>query len=142
MHWNSSLLPAGNPFVALRKDFERQLGLENSPSFAAMSVKEFGDRWVVAIDVPGLSERDLNITFHDGLLIIEGERKAVPVEGGKQLFSDRSFTTFRRVLKVREAIQQDAIAASLSDGVLTLVLHRLPEATPAKIAIRTQTPVR
>ena len=136
MHWNTSLLPAGSPFVALRKDFERQLGLESSPAFAGMTVTEYPDQWTVSVDVPGVAETDISITFHDGSLIVEGERKARPVEGAKELFSDRSFSRFRRVLKVREAIDQNNIDASLAEGVLTLVLHRSPETAPAKIAIR------
>lgn len=140
MHWNTSLLPAGSPFVALRKDFERQLGVESSPAFAAMSVTEYVDRWMVSVDVPGLTEQDVDVTYHDGSLIIEGERKLRAAEGGKELFNDRSFNKFRRVLKVRESIDQNAIEASLNDGVLTLILHRTAEAVPAKIAIRTVAP--
>jgi HSP20 family protein len=137
MPWNTSLLPAGSPFVALRKDFERQLGLETSPAFAGMTVTEHADRWTVSVDVPGVAESDISITFHDGSLIVEGERKAQLTEGAKELFSDRSFSKFRRVLKVREAVDQNNIDASLVDGVLTLVLHRTPETVPAKIVIRT-----
>lgn len=136
MHWNTALLPAGSPFVALRRDFERQLGLDNSPAFAAMTVNEQSDRWIVSVDVPGLTEADINVTFIDGSLVIEGERKPQCVAGAKELFSDRSFSKFRRVLKVKEAVNQDAIEAELSEGVLTLTLHRSPEATPKKIVIR------
>jgi len=136
MHWNTSLLPAGNPFVALRKDFERQMGLESSPAFAAMGVTEYADRWLVHVDVPGLAEEDISVTYNDGSLIIEGERKTQPSEGGKVLFNDRSFSRFKRVLKVREAIDQSRTDALLNDGVLTLVLHRSPEATPTKITVR------
>lgn len=136
MHWNTSTLPAGNPFVALRKDFERQLGLESSPAFAAMSVTEHSDRWVINVDVPGMIEDDIHVTYNDGALIIEGERKLKPAEGAKELFSDRSFSRFRRVLKVRETIDLNKIDAALNDGVLTLVLHRSPETTPAKIVVR------
>lgn len=136
MYWNSALLPAGSTFVALRKDFERQLGLDSAPVFAAMTVTEHVNRWVVAVDVPGLTESEINITFMDGSLIIEGERKPRTADGAKELFSDRAFSKFRRVLKVREAVDQDAIEADLSDGVLTLTLNRTPEASPKKIAIR------
>lgn len=136
MHWSTAQLPSESPFVALRRNFERQLGLENAPAFAAMSVREYPDRWVVAVDVPGVTESDVNVTFVDGSLIIEGERKPQATEGATELFNDRSFRKFRRVLKVKEAINQDAIEADLSAGVLTLTLHRTPEATPKKIAIR------
>lgn len=136
MHWNTSLLPAGSPFVALRKDFEHQLGLTNSPALAAMTVTEHGDRWIVSVDVPGLTESEIDVTFNDSSLIIEGERKSQPAEGAREIFSDRAFSKFRRVLKVREVIDQSRIDASLSDGVLTLVLHRPAESATNKITIR------
>ena len=136
MLWNTSILPAGSPFVALRKDFERQLGVEQSPTLAAMTVTEHSDRWTVSIDLPGLQVEDINITFNEGSLIIEGERQAPSADGAKELYSDRSFSKFRRVLKVREAIDQNAVEASLENGILTLTLHRKPEAVPQKIAIR------
>ena len=109
MLWNTSILPAGSPFVALRKDFERQLGVEQSPTLAAMTVTEHSDRWTVSIDLPGLQVEDINITFNEGSLIIEGERQAPSADGAKELYSDRSFSKFRRVLKVREAIDQNAV---------------------------------
>lgn len=139
MHWNTSLLPAGSPFVALRKDFERQLGLNSSPAFAAMTVTEHGDRWVVSVDVPGLNESDINVTFTDSSLIIEGERKSAALDGAKEIFSDRAFSTFRRVLKVQEAIDQSKIEACLADGVLTLTLYRPVESSTNKITIRSTT---
>ena len=139
MHWNTSLLPAGSPFVALRKNFEHQLGLNNSPTFAAMTVTEHPDRWIVSVDVPGVSESDIDVTFSESSLIIEGERKAQSFEGAKELFNDRAFSRFRRVLKVREAIDQNRIEASLADGVLTLTLHRSAETAPNKITIRSAT---
>lgn len=136
MLWNTSILPAGSPFVALRKDFEHQLGLNTSPAFAAMTVTEFGDHWKVSVDVPGLVESDIEVTFSDSSLIIEGERKPQCPEGAREVYSDRAFSKFRRVLKVREAIDQSRIDASLTDGVLTLVLYRPAESATNKITIR------
>jgi HSP20 family protein len=138
VHWNTSLLPAGSPFVALRKDFERQLGLNPEPAFAAMSVLEHADRWVLSLDLPGVNLEDIHVTWNDGCLVIEGERKAARTEGAKELFNDRSFAGFRRVLKVRDAVDVAGIDASLDNGVLTLIIPRKPEAVPAKIAVRTR----
>ena len=57
-----------------------------------MTVAEQSDRWTVSVNVPGLAESDISITFHDSSLIVEGERKAKPAEGVKELFNDRSFS--------------------------------------------------
>ncbi|MEY2727279.1 MAG: Spore protein [Planctomycetota bacterium] len=140
MNWNTLLHPAGSPFVALRRDFERQLGLENPPSYAGMTVLEFEDRWTVSVDLPGLSEADIQVTWQDGSLVIEGERAGLAVEGSRELFNDRSAGKFRRVLKVREGVDPGSIEAELQHGVLTLTLRRTAEAGSRRIPIRGRTP--
>ncbi|MEY3175168.1 MAG: Spore protein [Planctomycetota bacterium] len=136
MNWNTLLHPAGSPFVALRRDFERQLGLDSQPAYAGMTVLEFEDRWTVALDLPGVSESDIQVTWQDGSLVIEGERAGLVVEGGRELFNDRSSGKFRRVLKVRDGVDPGSIEAELQQGVLTLTLRRTPEAGTRRIPIR------
>lgn len=136
MHWDNSLIQ-GNPFAALRRDFERKIGLDNCASYAGMSVAEFNDRWVIEVDVPGVKESELDITLEDGVLVISGDRNVAIPEDARELFSDRQAGKFRRVLKIREGVDRSAIEADLKDGVLTLTLKRLPESSPMKINVRT-----
>lgn len=135
MHWNTSLMP-GNPFVALRRDFERKLGLDSVAGFGEMSVVEFADRWVISVDVPGVRESELDLTFEDDTLVIAGERKLTLTDDAKEIFNDRHSGKFRRVLRIREGIDRNSIDAELRDGVLTLTLKRLPESSPMKISVR------
>jgi HSP20 family protein len=136
MQWNSLLNPASSPFVALRRDVERHLGMDSEPTYAGLSVVEFEDRWTVAVDVPGLSEGDVNITVQDGLLVIEGERQLNAPESGRIVFNDRSAGKFRRTLRLREGVDVNSIDAALQLGVLTLTLQKTAEAGAKKIAIR------
>ncbi|MFO0979600.1 MAG: Hsp20/alpha crystallin family protein [Planctomycetaceae bacterium] len=138
MNWNTLLHPAGSPFVALRRDFERQLGLDSHPAYAGMSVLEFEDRWEIRVDVPGLKESDISITMADGGLVVEGERVELKPEGAAELFNDRAKGKFRRVLKVRDQVDASNIDAELNDGVLLVTLRRNPEAGTRKIAIRSK----
>ncbi|MFN9719776.1 MAG: Hsp20/alpha crystallin family protein [Planctomycetota bacterium] len=135
MHWNTSLLP-GNPFVTLRRDFERKLGLDPVAGYGEMSIVEFPDRWVICVDVPGVRQSDLEVTFEEDTLVIAGERTLSTPEEAKENFNDRHAGKFRRVLRIREGIDRNSIDAELRDGVLTLTLKRLPEASPIKISVR------
>lgn len=137
MHWNTTLLPTATPFVALRRDFERKLGLDADSVFAGMSVSESPSGFTVQVDVPGIPESDISVTLQDDHLIIEGERKRNLPADAKELFSDRTFRKFRRVLRLQEPVDKNAIEAELSHGVLTLQLRRIPEVQPQKITIRT-----
>ena len=136
MHWNTSIRTAPSPFAALRRDFERNPGLDSASSFGAMTVLESADRWTVEVDVPGALLADMEITLTDGSLVIEGHRKPRTDDGVKEVFNDRVFSKFRRELKVREGIDQSRIEADLRDGVLTLTLFRSAESSPQKINIR------
>ena len=140
MHWNTSLLSASNPFLALRRDFERKVGLEGDSGLAGLTVVEAPEYFSVQLDVPGMSESDINVSLHDDHLIIEGERKARTLSEGKEIYNDRVFRSFRRVLRLQEPVDRNAIEAELSNGVLTLKLRRVPEVQPQKIAIRTVQP--
>lgn len=136
MKCSTSPFGTANPFAMLRRDFERQLGMDTPPCLAGMSVHEYADRWVVSVDVPGLTENEIHVTFEDGTLVVEGERKAPSPEASRELFNDRAFTSFRRVLRVREPVAADSIDAELKNGVLTLTVRRAPEVAPARISIR------
>ena len=129
-------MTAANPSAALRRDFDRNLGLNTESSCGAMTVLESRDRWTLAVDVPGAALEDLDITLTDGLLVVEGQRKSRSDDGAKEVFNDRTFAKFRRELRIREGVDQNRIEADLKDGVLTLNLYRSPECSPQKISIR------
>lgn len=136
MHWNTAFLTAPNPYAALRRDFDRNVGVNTESSFGAMTVLESRDCWTVAVDVPGAALEDIDVTLTDGLLVIEGQRKSRSDDSSKEVFNDRTFAKFRRELRVREGVDQNRIEADLKDGVLTLHLYRSPESGPQKISIR------
>jgi HSP20 family protein len=135
MQWNTLLRPAGSPFVALRRDFERQLGQENVPSYAGMTVLEYDDRYTVSVDLPGLSESEIAVSIQDGVLVVEGERGSFGAEGAREVFNDRTIGKFRRMLKIREGVDVSSIEADLQQGVLTLTLKRSVE-VGRKIVVR------
>lgn len=135
MQWNTMLRPAGNPFVALRRDMERQLGQESVPSYSGMTVLEYDDRYTVSVDLPGLAESEIAVSIQDGVLVIEGERPAFGTEGAREVFNDRTIGKFRRMLKIREGVDVSSIEADLQQGVLTLTLKRVAE-VGRKIVVR------
>jgi len=135
MQWNTLLRPAGSPYVALRRDLERQLGQESVPSYSGMTVLEYDDRYTVLVDLPGLSESAISVSVQDGVLVIEGERPQFSAEGAREVFSDRTSGKFRRVLKIRDGVDASTIDADLQHGVLTLTLKRSAE-VGRKIVVR------
>jgi HSP20 family protein len=78
------------------------------------------DGATVVADMPGVDERDLDLTFERGTLTITGKR-------------DQRIQRF--AVDLGDTIDPDRIEAALDKGVLTVVAHKRPEAKPRKIAI-------
>ena len=100
-----------------------------------------GDMVTVTMDVPGLKPSELDIELVGDRLTVRGER-AFPRDGagngdGRPAWwrLERGFGPFERILQVPEGLDPERIVASLTDGVLSLVIP-IPEARKAhRIAI-------
>lgn len=92
----------------------------------------------VKAEMPGLDEKDLNITLADNLLTIEGEKKDEKSEGDKNRsywYCERSFGSFTRTLTLPEGIKRDDVKATYKNGVLEIVLQKSEETQPKKITV-------
>jgi len=76
----------------------------------------------------------VDVTVHNGLLFIRGERK--PEEGRRCLYNGRSYGRFERVITLPEAVKTDDVVAKLTAGVLCIDLPKCPEARPKKITLQ------
>jgi HSP20 family protein len=133
-----------DPFFGLVREGFPQLGavfgsdggfLPRSATPTPITLWEDDDRYYVEVDVPGVSESDVNVTVHDRLLQIRAERKSDPER--KYLFNGRHFGTFERVVKLPDKVAGAEVKASLSNGVLRIELTKSSESKPRRIAIQT-----
>jgi HSP20 family protein len=97
---------------------DRRLGRARSGVPVAMWPDD--DHIDVEAELPGMTDRDLDITVHNGLLFIRGERE--PAEDHNDLHGDR----FERAITLPEAVDADGVQAELKDGVLCLTLPKSP----------------
>ncbi len=95
---------------------------------------EDDDHIFIEAELPGVSNQDVDITIHHGMLSIRGERK--PEEGRRYLYNGRPYGRFERVMTLPEAVQSRDVQATMKDGILSLILPKSPEAKPKKITIR------
>ena len=96
-----------------------------------LDVRESEDGFRVAVELPGVEQKDIEVTLEDGVLTIKGERKDERDEeeaGSRHVESLRG--SFRRSLRVPEEVDQEAVKASYRNGVLELTLPKVPEAKP------------
>lgn len=126
-----------DPFAAIRHDFERNLGLPRHNRVGAATVLRDDDHFEVRLDVPGLTEDQIDVRFEDGTLIIESRESAESDEGLKVLYDDRPTREFRRIFRLEDSVDPEHIDAELDSGVLTLRLRKREELKPRRIAVRT-----
>jgi HSP20 family protein len=102
----------------------------------ALDVHEDKDSFVVRTELPGLKREDIEVSLHDGALLISGERKAeVKQEGVEVHRQERYYGKFQRALTLPTPVAADKITAQYKDGVLTVMLPKVEEAKPKKIDV-------
>jgi HSP20 family protein len=109
----------------------RQLGGRLAEWVAPASEASSDDKvYRIAVELPGVKEKDIDITVDDGLVTIKGEKKESREEKGETwYFSERQYGSFSRSFRLPAEADPDKIEADLKDGVLTLSVAKVaPEA--------------
>jgi HSP20 family protein len=98
----------------------------------AVDIYETEDGLTLVADVPGLSEKSLNISIDQGILTIEGEATA-----GMGEFQYREFAMsgYWRQFQLPETLDAEKAHAEVKHGVLTLHLPKAEAAKPKRISI-------
>lgn len=83
----------------------------------------------VSAELPGLDEKDIQVSLKDEVLTIKGEKKHEEEKKNKDYYRvERSFGTFERSIRVPEGINADNIKASFKKGVLKVSLPKSEKA--------------
>lgn len=83
----------------------------------------------VTAELPGLSEKDVEVTFADNTLTISGEKKEEKeVKEENYHRRERSFGSFRRAFTLPAEVDEAKIAATFKDGVMTIDLPKSQQA--------------
>ena len=79
----------------------------------------------VTAELPGMSEKDIEVTFADNTLTISGEKKEEKeVKEENYHRRERSFGSFRRSFTLPTEVDEAKIAAAFKDGVMTIDLPK------------------
>jgi len=107
--------------------------LENAP---AADVRETDDNYVLEMDLPGRTEKDLDVEVKDGILTVSS-RKEDKKEEKKNgyLLRERKTWSFTRSFRLPEGVDAGKIEAAFRNGVLELRVPKTPEVKPRRIEI-------
>jgi HSP20 family protein len=149
MRWQRPEVSTWGPFDQwsnLREEINRlfdvpfgDLGRE-SEFFAwapAMDIYEDKDHLVVKAELPGMKKEDIEISLHQGSLLISGERKTESQgDEAETSRSERFFGRFQRALELPKPVDANRVSAVYKDGILTVTLPKTEESKPKQITVK------
>ena len=85
--------------------------------------------YYVTAELPGMDEKDIDISLADNVLTIQGEKKLEKEEKEKNYHMiERAQGTFRRVLALPTEVDENEVEASFRKGVLSIILPKSKQA--------------
>ncbi len=108
----------------------RQAG---APGLLAIDLCETDKAFEILAELPGLSDKDIEVRVAHGGLTIRGEKRAIHEERHRDYHvSERSFGAFQRSFALPEGVDADRIEAQFKNGILTVTLPKTAEAQRAE----------
>ena len=115
-------------------NFQRQTQLFSGWS-PALDIYHNNDNVIARVELPGMRKEDIEISLHDGMLTVSGERKAESAEGEKAERTERYVGKFRRSVSLPTMVDPNKVTANYRDGILTVTLPKAEEAKPKQIQV-------
>jgi HSP20 family protein len=124
-------------FPAVRRLLDLEPFRRGESSFGAnvpaVDVTEDEKAYTIAVELPGLDEKDVEVSVRDDRLTLKGEKRQEKEEKKQNYYlSERSYGAFERVFRLPDSVDQDKIAARFSKGVLTVTLPKTVQAQKRK----------
>lgn len=134
------------PFSALTRQFDEMFGDLMSPPAASLAevsrllppvnVREDEKNFYVEAEVPGFTQDQIDVSIHQNVLTIKGERAEQKEEQDENFIRrERSTGSFTRSFRLVSDIDAGKINASLKNGVLHVTLPKAAAAQTRKIAV-------
>lgn len=126
-------------FENLMSPMSSSLGsLRDSILAPRADVRECGDHYAICVDMPGVANEDIEVEVNDGVLTIQGSRRANASQEAAGVHRvERFMGTFQRRFALPDNVDFEAVSASSRDGVLEVRVPKLPERAPRKIKVET-----
>ena len=108
-----------------------------APFAPQFEVKETKDAFIFKADLPGVEEKNIDVSLTGDRLTVSGLREEEERHEGERFFAyARAFGNFTRAFTLPDGVDGDQVGAELKDGVLTLHIAKKPEHQPKKILIK------
>lgn len=103
----------------------------------AVDVRETADGYRLEADLPGLTEKDLDVRVDDRTLTIESKKEEESKKDeGRYVVRERRSVSFSRAFTLPDDADPEGIQATFKNGVLELEIKKRPEAKRRQIEVK------
>ena len=128
-----------HPFFAIRREMDRMFDnffrgfdwpMSTTPGWSVggwphVEISETDNEVKLVAELPGMEEKDIDLTLHEASLTLRGEKKT---ETNGAVYSERWHGQFERTVQLGPDVDPDKIKAEFKNGVLTVTVGKRPDA--------------
>jgi len=123
-------------FESPMADFTRAAQQMLSGWMPAVDLYEDKDNLYVRAEIPGMTKEDIEVSLHDGVLTLAGERKENPKFAQAEVYRTERFVgRFQRTFTLAAPVDETKVKAAYEDGILTVTLPKAEKAKPKQIEV-------
>jgi HSP20 family protein len=102
-----------------------------------LDVSETKDAIIVKAEIPGVEQKDIEVSLQEGALTIKGEKHQEKEEKDERHHRvERSYGAFMRSITLPASVEGDKVTAAFKNGLLTVTMPKAPAAKGTTIAVK------
>ncbi|MCK4925421.1 MAG: Hsp20/alpha crystallin family protein [Spirochaetes bacterium] len=120
--------------------FDRYFGdFDHSAGWPAVDVREDDDNYLVEVELPGLSEKDVEVKVENGVLTIASRKDESREEKDEgYIRKERRHYSFSRSFSLPDNVDGEKITANFKNGLLDVAVPKAPAAKPKLIEVKSK----
>lgn len=134
----SSFVPGRTLFDQFFDDWDLPALFGEGKSWVpAFDISENEKEYVVTAEIPGIDQKDLEVTLSDGILTVKGEKKQEKEHQGDNYHRlERAYGSFHRSFHIPEKVDAEKVDASYRNGILKLTIPKAETGEVKKIEVK------
>ena len=103
----------------------------------AVDVRELDDEYLMEVELPGLTDKDIELNIEDNILTLSSKKEQNKEEKSNgYLIRERRKHEFARTFVLPKDVDREKIKGEFKNGLLVVSIPKKPEAKPRKIDVK------
>lgn len=120
----------------IAKEFSRRIGFDGNTLIPHTDMYEEKGKLVVKTELPGINEKDLEVTLEENILTIKAEKKEEVAEDATHHARERYYGKYVRSISLPFHVEGEKVSATFENGILELQLPRAEELKAKRIEVK------